>query len=83
MTGAKVAREPALCRYRGHLRLHQTPEQIVAPALQEDADGIGLSVLSGAHMTQFSMVLKLLAALGARDIVVFGGGIVPRKTSAI
>lgn len=59
--------------------LHQTPEQIVAAALQEDADGIGLSVLSGAHMTQFSMVLKLLAALGARDIVVFGGGIVPEE----
>ena len=58
--------------------LHQTPEQIVAAALQEDADGIGLSVLSGAHMTQFTRVLELLAERHATDIVVFGGGIVPR-----
>jgi methylmalonyl-CoA mutase, C-terminal domain len=57
--------------------LHQTPEQIVAAALQEDADAIGLSVLSGAHMTQFSRVLELLAERGAQDIVVFGGGIIP------
>jgi methylmalonyl-CoA mutase C-terminal domain/subunit len=57
--------------------LHQTPEQIVAAAIQEDADGIGLSVLSGAHMTQFARVLELLAARGAGDIVVFGGGIIP------
>ncbi len=57
--------------------LHQTPEQIVAAALQEDADAIGLSILSGAHMTQFSRVLELLAERGASDIVVFGGGIVP------
>jgi methylmalonyl-CoA mutase C-terminal domain/subunit len=58
--------------------LHQTPEQIVTAALQEDADGIGLSVLSGAHMTQFTRVLELLAERHATDIVVFGGGIVPR-----
>ena len=57
--------------------LHQTPEQIVAAALQEDADAIGLSILSGAHMTQFARVLELLAERGASDIVVFGGGIVP------
>ncbi len=57
--------------------LHQTPEQIVATAIQEDADAIGLSILSGAHMTQFARVLELLAERDARDIVVFGGGIVP------
>ncbi len=57
--------------------LHQAPEQIVAAAIQEDADGIGLSVLSGAHMTQFRRVLELLAEQGATDITVFGGGIVP------
>jgi methylmalonyl-CoA mutase, C-terminal domain len=57
--------------------LHQTPEQIVAAALQEDADAIGLSVLSGAHMTQFSRVLELLKERDAADIVVFGGGIIP------
>ncbi len=57
--------------------LHQTPEQIVATALQEDADAIGLSVLSGAHMTQFRRVLELLAERDAADVVVFGGGIIP------
>jgi methylmalonyl-CoA mutase C-terminal domain/subunit len=57
--------------------LHQTPEQIVAGAVQEDADAIGLSVLSGAHMTQFRRVLELLAERQATDIVVFGGGIIP------
>ena len=57
--------------------LHQTPEQIVATAIQEDADAVGLSILSGAHMTQFAAVLDLLAERGASDIVVFGGGIVP------
>ena len=57
--------------------LHQTPEQIVAAALQEDADAIGLSVLSGAHMTQFRRVLELLTERDATDIVVFGGGIIP------
>ena len=57
--------------------LHQTPEQIVAAALQEDADAIGLSVLSGAHMTQFRRVLALLKEHDAADIVVFGGGIIP------
>ncbi len=57
--------------------LHQTPEQIVETAIQEDADLIGLSVLSGAHMTQFRRLLELLAERDATDIVVFGGGIVP------
>ena len=62
--------------------LHQTPEQIVATALQEDADGIGLSVLSGAHLTQFRLVTELLAASDADDIVVFGGGIIPEDDVA-
>ena len=57
--------------------LHQTPEQIVETAIQEDADAIGLSVLSGAHMTLFRRVLELLAERGAADMVVFGGGIIP------
>jgi methylmalonyl-CoA mutase C-terminal domain/subunit len=59
--------------------LHQTPEQIVETALQEDADAIGLSVLSGAHMTLFAKVIELLKARGAEDVVVFGGGIVPNE----
>lgn len=57
--------------------LHQTPEQIVAAALQEDADAIGLSILSGSHMTQFSRLLELLRERDATDITVFGGGIIP------
>ena len=57
--------------------LHQTPEQIVATALAEDADAIGLSVLSGAHMTLFAKVIQLLKEADADDIVVFGGGIIP------
>ncbi len=57
--------------------LHQTPEQIVATALAEDADAIGLSVLSGAHMTLFTKLIKLLKEADADDIVVFGGGIIP------
>ncbi len=57
--------------------LHQTPEQIVETAIQEDADAVGLSVLSGAHMTLFKRVIELLAERDATDIVVFGGGIVP------
>jgi methylmalonyl-CoA mutase C-terminal domain/subunit len=59
--------------------LHQTPEQIVQTAIQEDADAVGLSVLSGAHMTLFAKVLELLAASGAEDVVVFGGGIIPEE----
>jgi methylmalonyl-CoA mutase, C-terminal domain len=57
--------------------LHQTPEQIVSAALQEDADAIGLSILSGAHMTLFARVIELLAEQDASDITVFGGGIIP------
>jgi len=57
--------------------LHQTPEQIVEAAIQEDADAVGLSVLSGAHMTLFAKVAALLAERDAKDIVVFGGGIIP------
>ena len=57
--------------------LHQTPEQIVEAAIQEDADAVGLSVLSGAHMTLFAKVVELLKARDAGDIVVFGGGIIP------
>ncbi|WP_425310191.1 cobalamin B12-binding domain-containing protein [Ammonicoccus fulvus] len=57
--------------------LHQTPEQIVQTALAEDADAIGMSVLSGAHMTLFARVLELLKEADAADIVVFGGGIIP------
>ena len=57
--------------------LHQLPEQIVQTALQEDADAIGLSVLSGAHMTIFKKLIGLLDARDARDIVVIGGGIIP------
>ena len=57
--------------------LHQTPEQIVEAAIAEDADVVGLSVLSGAHMTLFAKVVELLKARDAADIVVFGGGIIP------
>jgi methylmalonyl-CoA mutase C-terminal domain/subunit len=57
--------------------LHQTPEQIVEAALQEDADAVGLSVLSGAHMTLFARVVELLKEKDAEDVVVFGGGIIP------
>jgi methylmalonyl-CoA mutase C-terminal domain/subunit len=57
--------------------LHQTPEQIVETAIQEDADAVGLSVLSGAHMILFRRVVELLAERDASDIVVFGGGIIP------
>ena len=57
--------------------LHQTPEQIVEAAIQEDADAVGLSVLSGAHMTLFKKVVDLLRERDASDIVVFGGGIIP------
>ena len=58
--------------------LHQTPEQIVETAIQEDADIIGLSVLSGAHMTLFKKLMLMLKEREATDIVVFGGGIIPQ-----
>jgi len=57
--------------------LFQTPEQIVQTAIQEDADGIGLSILSGAHMTLFPLIVDQLKAQGAEDIVFFGGGTIP------
>ncbi len=57
--------------------LFQTPEQIVQTAIQEDADGIGLSILSGAHMTLFPLILEQLKAQQAEDIVFFGGGTIP------
>ncbi len=59
--------------------LHQTPEQIVEASIQEDADAVGLSVLSGAHMTLFAKVVQLLKDRDAEDIVVFGGGIIPQE----
>jgi methylmalonyl-CoA mutase C-terminal domain/subunit len=58
--------------------LHQTPEQIVETAIQEDADAVGLSLHSGAHMTLFPKVVRGLRERGAGDIVVFGGGIIPK-----
>lgn len=57
--------------------LHQTPDMVVEAAIQEDVDGIGISLLSGAHMTLFPEILRLLKEKGAGDIVVFGGGIIP------
>jgi len=57
--------------------LHQTPEQIVETVIQEDADCVGLSVLSGAHMTLFAKLMELLNERDATDVVVFGGGIIP------
>jgi len=62
--------------------LHQTPEQVVATAIQEDVDAVGLSVLSGAHNYLFKRVLELLKEKGAEDIVVFGGGIIPPEDIA-
>lgn len=58
--------------------LHQTPEQIAETAIQEDADAVGLSCHSGAHMTLFPKVVRLLRERGAADVLVFGGGIIPR-----
>ncbi len=57
--------------------LHQTPAQIVAAAIQEDAQAVGLSIHSGAHMTLFPKVVALLREQGADDVIVFGGGIIP------
>jgi methylmalonyl-CoA mutase C-terminal domain/subunit len=59
--------------------LHQTPEQIVETAIQEDADAVGLSLHSGAHMTLFPKVVRMLREREAGDIVVFGGGIIPAE----
>jgi methylmalonyl-CoA mutase C-terminal domain/subunit len=63
--------------------LFQTPEQVAETALQEDADAVGLSVLSGAHLTLFPKVVELLAARGRADVMVFGGGIVPGDDVAV
>lgn len=57
--------------------LHQTPEMIAETVMQEDADAVGLSVLSGAHMTLFPDVIRLLKERGGEDVAVFGGGIIP------
>jgi methylmalonyl-CoA mutase C-terminal domain/subunit len=57
--------------------LRQTPDQIVTAAIQEDVDAVGVSILSGAHMTLFPAILKLLRAKGGEDIILFGGGIIP------
>jgi methylmalonyl-CoA mutase C-terminal domain/subunit len=59
--------------------LHQTPEQIVETAIQEDADAIGLSIHSGAHMTLFPRVVDLLRERGVGDVVIFAGGIIPKE----
>jgi methylmalonyl-CoA mutase C-terminal domain/subunit len=59
--------------------LHQTPEQIAETAIQEDADAVGLSCHSGAHMTLFPRVVQLLRDQGASDVFVFGGGIIPKE----
>lgn len=58
--------------------LHQTPEMIVRSAIQEDVQAIGMSILSGAHMTLFPQVIELLEKEGSKDIIVFGGGIIPK-----
>jgi len=62
--------------------LHQTPEQVAETALQEDADAVGLSVLSGAHLTLFPRVVELLREKGVGDVLVFGGGIIPEADVA-
>ena len=62
--------------------LHQTPEQIVTTAIQEDAQAIGLSILSGAHMSLFTRVLELLREQGSHNVLVFGGGIIPEEDKA-
>lgn len=62
--------------------LHQTPEMIAEAALQEDVDAVGLSILSGAHMTLFPEVMRLLKDRGAGDVAVFGGGIIPEEDVA-
>src|SRR5438477_11216256 len=77
--GAKVvARALADAGYEViYTGLHQTPEMIAAAAVQESVDAVGLSVMSGAHMTLFPAVIEALRARGATDVVVFGGGIIP------
>ncbi|MGO9451522.1 MAG: cobalamin B12-binding domain-containing protein [Candidatus Binataceae bacterium] len=62
--------------------LHQTPEMIAEAAVQEDVDAVGLSILSGAHMTLFPQIIRLLKDRGAADVAVFGGGIIPDDDAA-
>jgi methylmalonyl-CoA mutase C-terminal domain/subunit len=62
--------------------LHRTPEEVVDAAVQEDVDVLGISILSGAHMTIFPRVLKLLKERGAADIIVVGGGVMPDEDAA-
>jgi methylmalonyl-CoA mutase C-terminal domain/subunit len=78
--GAKVvARALADAGYEVvYTGLHQTPEMIAAAAVQEAVDAVGLSIMSGAHMTLFPAVIDALKTRGAQDVVVFGGGIVPK-----
>jgi methylmalonyl-CoA mutase C-terminal domain/subunit len=78
--GAKVvARALADAGYEVvYTGLHQTPEMIAAAAVQESVDAVGLSIMSGAHMTLFPAVIDALKARGAGDVIVFGGGIVPK-----
>jgi methylmalonyl-CoA mutase C-terminal domain/subunit len=78
--GAKVvARALADAGYEVvYTGLHQTPEMIAAAAVQEAVDAVGLSIMSGAHMTLFPAVMEALKSRGATDVVVFGGGIVPK-----
>src|SRR5687767_11403817 len=78
--GAKVvARALADAGYEVvYTGLHQTPEMIASAAVQESVDAVGLSIMSGAHMTLFPAVMDALKARGATDVVVFGGGIVPK-----
>src|SRR3954467_7298042 len=82
--GAKVvARALADAGYEVvYTGLHQTPEMIAAAAVQESVDAVGLSIMSGAHMTLFPAVMAALAAPGAGDVIVFGGGIVPKDDLA-
>jgi methylmalonyl-CoA mutase C-terminal domain/subunit len=82
--GAKVvARALADAGYEVvYTGLHQTPEMIAAAAVQESVDAVGLSIMSGAHMTLFPAVIQALAARGAGDVIVFGGGIVPKDDLA-
>jgi methylmalonyl-CoA mutase C-terminal domain/subunit len=82
--GAKVvARALADAGYEVvYTGLHQTPDMIAAAAVQESVDAVGLSIMSGAHMTHFPAVLEALRARGAGDVVVFGGGIVPDEDVA-
>jgi methylmalonyl-CoA mutase C-terminal domain/subunit len=82
--GAKVvARALADAGYEViYTGLHQTPEMIAATAVQESVDAVGLSIMSGAHMTLFPAVLAALKARGAAEVMVFGGGIVPKDDAA-